>query len=274
MSKTVQDMFKQFCKERHKEDKGKNFNLLQEVYAQTEFFDTTLFESSAKDKDLVESNGMEYVLNVPNFSLPFQTNFIKVRKETGIFIREFAPNIITGSLFAIPDVPNSKDLSVNTTFTINVENDKVTISTNYDLTKADFYTVGFINLSLALVAKTCLILNSLSHKSVAVDKPANPNQYEYYSRKKAPAIKVPRRPIYYVLGEKNEDTESKYKRIKTVIGKLEYTHCFRVRGHWRKINDRSFGKDRNGNYSITGYTWVNEYTKGEGELVKRLRVVK
>ena len=41
---TIQEVFKQFCKERHAEDKGKNYDLLQETYASTEFFDTTLYE--------------------------------------------------------------------------------------------------------------------------------------------------------------------------------------------------------------------------------------
>ena len=35
----VTELFKQFCKERHAEDKGKNYDKLQEVYANTELFD-------------------------------------------------------------------------------------------------------------------------------------------------------------------------------------------------------------------------------------------
>ena len=41
---SIHDTFKQFCKERHAEDKGKNFNLLQEVYANTELFDISLYD--------------------------------------------------------------------------------------------------------------------------------------------------------------------------------------------------------------------------------------
>ena len=57
------------------------------------------------------------------------------------------------------------------------------------------------------------------------------------------------------------------------MGNLEYSFAFKVRGHWRHINEGTFGKDRNGNYNVKGYTWVTEYTKGEGELAKRIRVI-
>ena len=52
----ITEVFKQFCKERHAEDKGKNFNLLQEVYANTELFDISLYDFS---KDMKTCKGSE-----------------------------------------------------------------------------------------------------------------------------------------------------------------------------------------------------------------------
>ena len=122
-----------------------------------------------------------------------------------------------------------------------------------------------------MVIGECLTLNELSKKSITVDKPTD-TKCEYYRRKRKPALKVPQRPIYYVLGEKHEDTSKKQAQIKA-IGNLEYSFSFHVRGHWRRIGEKTLGKDRNGNYNVKGYTWITEYIKGEGELVKRIRVV-
>lgn len=57
---------------------------------------------------------------------------------------------------------------------------------------------------------------------------------------------------------------------KKIINKPQY--AYEVMGHWRKIN--SIGKDRNGNRTVTGFTWVNPYQKGTGELMKKVRIIK
>ena len=52
MSKVyIIEAFHQFCKERHAEDKGKNFNLLQEIYSKTEFFDISFLEDKLQLKE-------------------------------------------------------------------------------------------------------------------------------------------------------------------------------------------------------------------------------
>lgn len=53
--------------------------------------------------------------------------------------------------------------------------------------------------------------------------------------------------------------------------KIEWSHSFSVRGHWRRVN--TIGKDRGGNYSVQGFTFVNEFTKGEHEFIKKTRIV-
>lgn len=47
-------------------------------------------------------------------------------------------------------------------------------------------------------------------------------------------------------------------------GKIDFSHRWEVRGHWRKVN--GIGKDRDGNYGINGLTWVNNFTKGPEDL--------
>ena len=127
------------------------------------------------------------------------------------------------------------------------------------------------NLFITVIA--CLdVIGNLPNRAVVSDTPCT-TKYEYYRRKHDTTIKKPIKPIYYVLDQKEETTKHKYHSIRA-IGKLEFNYSFKVRGHWRRISDKTYGKDRNGNYNILGYTWVTEYVKGEGELVKKLRVIK
>ncbi len=55
--------------------------------------------------------------------------------------------------------------------------------------------------------------------------------------------------------------------------KIDWSHRFEVRGHWRKI--KSIGKDREGHYKINGFTWVKDCVKGPTgkPLVKKSRLV-
>lgn len=58
------------------------------------------------------------------------------------------------------------------------------------------------------------------------------------------------------------------------LGKeIDWTHRWEVMGHWRSV--RSIGKDRTGNYTVKGFTWVNPHTKGpeEKRLIKKVRVI-
>jgi hypothetical protein len=64
-----------------------------------------------------------------------------------------------------------------------------------------------------------------------------------------------------------------FKLNPTISKKIDWTHAFDVRGHWRQISGR--GKDRNGEYVVDGFTWVKNYVKGEEKMpfVKKIRLV-
>lgn len=55
---------------------------------------------------------------------------------------------------------------------------------------------------------------------------------------------------------------------------IEWKHSWRVRGHWRKISTSMLGKDREGDYSIVGRTWIKDFVKGEGPLIEKTRILK
>ena len=61
-------------------------------------------------------------------------------------------------------------------------------------------------------------------------------------------------------------------RPRSKSGTIDFKHSFMVCGHWRKVS--GLGKDRNGDYKVHGFTWVRPFTKGNGELVNKIRVLK
>lgn len=64
--------------------------------------------------------------------------------------------------------------------------------------------------------------------------------------------------------------EKRYTGTKSV----DWSHRFEVRGHWRKL-DGGLGKDREGNYCVSGFTWVTHHIRGPEHLplVKKVRVI-
>jgi hypothetical protein len=45
--------------------------------------------------------------------------------------------------------------------------------------------------------------------------------------------------------------------------------AWRVRGHWRKLNGSTRGKDRRGDRTVEGYTWVRPHLRGDGMLTEK-----
>ena len=278
----ITETFKQFCKERHAEDKGKNFNLMQEVYANTELFDISLYDflknvRTCKGSEVAKRENVRAISFITNeaICLPFQSNFIKCEKEGSyIFIREFEPETLTGSMYT-----QNSLLRGNLPFVVKLaENNQAIISTDVTpLLKTGSKIIvenieEIIETLFITIISTLNVLSNLSDKTVVADTPSTP-QTEYYRRKHAETIKRYNRPIYYVLDKKEETNKVNYNKIES-RGHLELTFSFRVRGHWRRISEKSYGKDRNGNYNILGYTWVTDYIKGNGELAQKLRVIK
>ena len=273
----IKEAFKKFTEERHKEDKGRNHDLLQEIYASTEFFDMSLYNFEGEVLHGFSLVHDEYVgtYTVEDLSLPFQNTWIKLKENIFMFLREYSPEIITGTMYTtnyMCEVPEYANITgtLNIPFTIRLKNGIISSDLNVLLIKE--YVPVLLENTFQVAIQVGEVLNNLSKKQVAVDTDTSGHS-EYYRRKRKPTIKIPQRPIYYVLGDKKEDVTKKYNSIKS-MGRLEYSHAFKVRGHWRTINEKSLGKDRNGNYGVHGYTWVVEHIRGEGELTKRLRVVK
>lgn len=74
------------------------------------------------------------------------------------------------------------------------------------------------------------------------------------------------RKIVHIKGKSSNLQESHNSKT------IDWSHKWEVRGHWRSIGDK-IGKDRNGNYNRKGFTWVKNHVKGDGELVKKTRLL-
>ena len=78
----IKEAFDKFKKERHAEDKGRNFDLLQSIYASTEFFDTSLCKVADIPLSSLANKEKAYFALFPieNFNLPFQNMFLQIEK--------------------------------------------------------------------------------------------------------------------------------------------------------------------------------------------------
>ena len=254
---------------------------IKEVFSKTELFDVSLMEMQIKREFHTRLINDKVIGKLPNeITLPFECCFIKVyddaEETNGVFIREYNPEYLTGAILIVSR-RFGQNIEISVPFTIALDTQIVTIeikallkefrrvySIPQDLEElSDLYKVMFDDVVM-MVSLALNPIDCLKDHTIVVD---HTNKKEYYARKGKPTIKVENRPIYYVLNKKE-----RYDNRITPITHLEYSHSFRVRGHWRHHN--GIGKNRQGVYNVEGYTWVTDYLKGEGELVKRVRVVK
>ena len=266
----VTELFKQFQDNRFKQAKKHEIDYMKEVYANTELFDLSKLVRDENFYNITSCEG-NWIFPYSFNSLPFINQFIKISNEFSIMLREFKPTILTGCLFL-----NYEICQIFITFTYYTNSNTLTIPDNLITLIKDTFGdkdgQSLLDNCTQVLAHVFETLDSLSNYAIMVDKneKAKPEYYAFKDKSKR-TIKVTNRPIYYILTKK--DVEKKNYHIKP-LGKLEYSHAFKVRGHWRKIDEKSIGKDRNGDYKIEGFTWVTEYVKGEGELVNRVRIVK
>lgn len=282
--KDIREVFKRFQKDRHNEDKGRNFNMLQEVFSSTEFFDTTKFSLPALKNDIKEDGNILLYQSelLQGVCLPFEVQLIHIEDKqysasnkllnysVYMFLREYSPVHITGTVYQVSDEGRR-----NLPFTINLIQGTLVIgSSDYKNATPAYAVTPFYtkNELFSTIINTLSILNSLSDKKVLTEIPTVTYK-EYYRRKENSTIQSCTKNIHYILGKNDVKGEAYIREHST--GSIEYSHAFTVRGHWRTLEStESIGKDRTGNRNVKGYTWVNEYVKGDGELVKKIREIK
>lgn len=87
---------------------------------------------------------------------------------------------------------------------------------------------------------------------------------KYQAKKNTPRkVYEPSSVIYVGNRQKQESSGSKRQ--------VNWSYAWEVRSHWRKIP--GLGLNRLGERVVEGFTWVQTYTKGEGEVIKKVRKV-
>ena len=104
----------------------------------------------------------------------------------------------------------------------------------------------------------------LESENVGVIKVNKRLKIKHRGEKKLHKIKK----LFYVIKNRGQAEE---KGIAS--HNIDWQHSWSVRGHWRKIDKNKIGKDRGGEYCVEGHTWIKNYIKGDGELVKKTRLV-
>ena len=116
-----------------------------------------------------------------------------------------------------------------------------------------------------------LWLASLNNGTLVVEKT---DQVIHIPRPDRPAKTKPHTINRIIRIVPHECRQNKTLLPMTNNGIIDWSHRWECRGHWRKVD--TVGKDRSGDYNVSGFTWVREHIKGPDNkpLIKKIRIVK
>jgi hypothetical protein len=115
------------------------------------------------------------------------------------------------------------------------------------------------------------ILETINHKSWTVVSNDTPVKVKTRVGRKLTKYKYKPSTVIYV-STKQKFCARHPELSHRIINKPNY--AYEVRGHWRRLQYHQIGKDREGLRGVKGFTWVTPFTKGEGEVMKKVRIVK
>lgn len=131
----------------------------------------------------------------------------------------------------------------------------------------NFYQQMVIDTALSVIK----LLETLNHKSWTVVSNDTPVKVKSRVGRNLTKYKYKPSNIVYVTTEQKFRTAHPELSHK-IINKPNY--AYEVRGHWRRLQYSQIGKDREGLRGVKGFTWVTPFIKGEGEVMKKIRIVK
>lgn len=281
------DLFKQFCTERLAEAKPSDRDGMKEIYSKTELFDISLFDLSNVFTDIMSSTNFsndkftQCTIQDKTLTLPFESCFINYIKPSdssplfnvmSVFLREYSVNTLTGTLYFNLNnlkTTNTNSATINQPFYITIDESDMVLNLKPLKNKSSTYDMSKLNeIFITTILSVIGVLLTLNEHDIVEDH-TNKSDYYTFKDKQKKTVKVPNRVIYYTM---NKKTYSSNKHKIKPIGRLEYSHAFRVRCHWRRIEPTSIGKDRYGRRVVIGKTFVKDFVKGKGELIRKLRV--
>lgn len=294
INRLTSELFKEFTESvllEHKNNKKMHDECI-DIYSKTQFFDLSNADlnkvnEEAKNHepklDLLQNDDLQLIYDNLSLNLPFESVFIKTQfanlfmREfnqvtlTGCYIREIKDGYIYKQPFTITYLFNQMIVNFNT-YNLICSLNKI-YSNEQEQKKTYEYFLKFMVWDIYTISK---IFEKLNKKTILIDEPIqNKPKYYRYKDKAKGTLKVNTRPIYIVLDEEKINKKCDYNKIHKQ-GILKRDFSFPVIGHWRRLSDnRHFGKDRQGNYNVQGYTWVKSFIKGnkDGIMQQRERIV-
>lgn len=121
-----------------------------------------------------------------------------------------------------------------------------------------------------VVATFVVLLSYIANRQLTLAE--NTEQIKVRTRIKGKFIKKKYKPNYliYIGSEKQVTTHKPQAKIIR-----EHNFAWEVRGFWRQLaHGQKIGHDRTGSIITNGFTWVKPHTRGEGEIIKKVRVYK
>lgn len=93
--------------------------------------------------------------------------------------------------------------------------------------------------------------------------------------KTAYGIKKVYKPVGIVyVKERTRDVEEGNQTLNSERQGITWHHSWSVRSHYRRLTSGSLGLNRQGERVVEGATWIPAYTKGMGDFVEKVRLVK
>ena len=181
--------------------------------------------------------------------LPYDECYFYLYRNIYVHIKEE-----NAETYKITFVNDSEKVLAYHTLTLVLEKNK-RILYNYP----DEVDVHLLEIDTYILNLLFKLLNNISHSKHNLYVTTN-FSFRYRDRENK-ISKNYKKPIFIYTTKKEADIKIINQKFPNI--KVEKQISWNVRGHWRRLhNALSIGKDRAGEYVVSGFTWVKDFIKG------------
>lgn len=229
--------------------------------------DASQFIVELRDEDDVNLDYDEKPNSVDRFGLPFpicffqpstMKPFYKLNIDTksslaveiyGVLVKEWTPDLVEVRAFGkVVDGVREKDYECKFNYSFHYDDYSMcTDSVNVDTKVVEVSIAPYI---MQIVQS---ILTTLQTSKVGVVRKTHKIKYRF--KKKNYQHKINK--VVYTGSREIKETKNIFGASHTV----DWSHGWTVRGHWRRLPMGKTGKDRSGEYTVSGATWVVPHSK-------------
>lgn len=197
-----------------------------------------------------------------DWSIPYNSVYVEAENTKDLYCA-FLIEQATETVAFVHGVYTTKTLDNIAVFTMDVNiEDEIPFVNAKDITmeaKMFFMSRWFIT------AEAFRRLNNTKSKDLACYQETYDERTKYIRVRKDKVLKITNRPTYIILNKKDETQARKFTNAQR--SQITYACSWIVRGHYRNLQyEQHIGKDRFGNYTMVGKTWIEPYIKGDRNL--------